>query len=225
MAVVALQRRKPNARLCHPAQPPNTPPPYSSPRPEVLEEQDRVALIAFTDGVQVMLPSYEEATRGRSSNHSRLLGENHRRQADYRPLPNLLPTMRGPRDSVRSAGPLGRDHPSDYHRSSIVTTASSAITRDNLSLAFGSMDTVNASDGTSASVTIETYDSAASNPSIATSQRAAIGSLGSSNGSLATEDVPLLDHGGGSGGSDSRTTGTHGHMQSDNLSLTDDKLE
>jgi len=58
-------------------------------------------------------------------------------------------------------------------------------------MGFGSIDTVNAaaSDATSTSVTVDTYDSMASNPSIVASQRATAGSLESSSthGSLTSE--------------------------------------
>ena len=190
MVVMALQRRKPHPRLCHPAPPP--PAPYPDPRAIAVDEHDRVALIAFADGVQVVLPSYEEATRGTSYRCSmpRFPEPPGRRSGDYRPLPTIPSVLRNSRHDTSP-------HPArlDNHRSSIVTTASTT-TRDNMSLAFGSIDTMNVSDGTSTTVTIETYDSAASNPSIAASQRATAGSLGSSNsnGSLATEGIyqPVL---------------------------------
>ena len=182
MVVVALQRRKPSTRLCHPVQ--QAPPMYPRPRTDSLDEHDRVALIAVADGVQVVLPSYEEATRGRGgSSTPRYLSDGSSiRRGDYRPLPTIPANMRTPNrhDSPRP-GPLAQDH----HRNSIITNCSNA--RDNISLVFGSMDTMNISDGTSTSVTIETFDSGASNPSLALSQRAAAGSLGSSNGSLANE--------------------------------------
>ncbi len=191
IVIVALQRRKKprnSNRLCHSRQP--SPPPYTGPHPATLDDQDRVALIAFADGVQVMLPTYDEAVRGRTaprlsrfnSDSSHGSARSSHRSADYRPLPSLPPTL-------RAGGPQIREHPSaDHHRNSIITTAS-ITTRDNVSLMMGSLDTVNISDGTSTSVTVDTYDSAASNPSIATSQRATAGSLESSstNGSLATE--------------------------------------
>ena len=190
MVVMALQRRKPHPRLCHPVPPP--PAPYQDPRAVAIDEHDRVALIAFADGVQVVLPSYEEATRGSSHrcNMPRFPEPPGRRPGDYRPLPTIPSVLR---NSRHDASP----HPArlDNHRSSIVTTTSTT-TRDNMSLAFGSIDTMNVSDGTSTTVTIETYDSAASNPSIAASQRATAGSLGSanSNGSLATEGKLLTNN-------------------------------
>ena len=184
MIVMALQRRKPHPRLCHPVSPP--PAPYQDPRAVALDEHDRVALIAFADGVQVVLPTYEEATRGSSSHRCSLprFHEPPSRRSDYRPLPTIPSVLRNSGRHDTSPHPARLDN----HRSSIVTTTSST-TRDNMSLAFGSIDTMNVSDGTSTTVTIETYDSAASNPSIAASQRATAGSLGSadSNGSLATE--------------------------------------
>lgn len=191
MVVVALQRRMKPRTLCPPCPAVHTPhpPPYPDQRGATVDEHDRVALIAFADGqhgISVVLPSYEEATRGRvgprlsrfNSDASSQSSSGRSSRGDYRPLPSIPHTLRG-------APPEHRDH----HRNSIITTTSTT-TRDNLSLAFGSMDTVNVSDGTSTSVTVDTYDSMASNPSIATSQRAAAGSIESSsiNGSLANDN-------------------------------------
>ena len=197
MIVVALQRRKPNPRLCHTVPPP--PPAYPRPRSDSMDEHDRVALIASADGVHVVLPSYEEATRGRGGSSTPRFhtgGDSSSvRRGDYRPLPTIPASMRnsgsgsigGRLDSPRAGGQLGPDH----HRNSIITNSS--LARDNISLAFGSIDTMNISDGTSTSVTIETFDSGASNPSLALSQRAATGSLGSSHGSLANEGrLPMI---------------------------------
>jgi len=200
MVIVALQRRMKPRALCPPCPAVHAPPTpqYTEPRGVTVDEHDRVALIAFADGqhgVSVVLPSYEEATRGRvgprlsrfnsdaSSTHS---SSGRSSRGDYRPLPSIPHGLRG--------GGAPPDYPRDHHRNSIITTASTT-TRDNLSLAFGSMDTMNVSDGTSTSVTVDTYDSMASNPSIATSQRAAAGSIESSSthGSLANEDAPLLE--------------------------------
>ena len=181
LVIVALQRHmKLSGRACHTVTPPQLPPPppYSEgcTNPTV-DAHDRVALIAFGDGTQIVLPSYEEATRGRlarfghassSGNVSR--GSSARSgRSDYR----LLPTSADPH------------HQRDHHRNSIITTASNA-TRDNVSMAFGSIDTMNVSDGTSTTVTIGTFNSS-SNQSLAVSQHAASGSLGSSDGSLANE--------------------------------------
>lgn len=189
VVAVALQRRiRHHNHVCSPHHP--SPPLYSQspnhPHP-TTDEHDRVALIAFADGVQVVLPSYEEAIRGRqpprlsrfnsdASSHS---SSGRSSRGDYRPLPSLPPTL-------RSSGYPGRElmadphHRPDHHRNSIITTTSTT-TRDNLSLAFGSMDTVNASDATSTTVTVDTYDSMASNPSLALSQRVATGSIASSS--------------------------------------------
>lgn len=207
LVVVAVKRRiKPNGMICPPVTGGPPPPmPYPTPHHGAAQEHDRLALIAFADDnrgvMQVSLPTYEEATRSHFSGISHLTGggdgsrtssirSSHSR-GDYRPLPSIPPSLRAPRETVTAATEGG--HRGDHHRNSIVTTASIA-TRDNLSVAFGSMDTVNASDGTSTSVTVDTYDSMASNPSIATSQRAAAGSLESSSthGSLSNEAVPLL---------------------------------
>lgn len=194
MVIVALKRRiKPRSQLCPPVTTPPPQLPYPTPHHSSTEEHDRLALIAFADDnrvMQVSLPSYEEATRNHLSGISHFApGDGSRTSSirsshsrgDYRPLPSIPPSLRMPREASVEGH---RDH----HRNSIITTASNA-TRDNLSVAFGSLDTVNVSDGTSTSVTVDTYDSMASNPSIATSQRAAAGSLESSstNGSLANE--------------------------------------
>ena len=168
-----------------------------------LDEHDRVALIAFADGVQVLLPSYEEATRSQGS-QSNISGRLHRYNSDssrssgrsraseyrdYRPLPTLPHGFRHHGNFLRELGPGDQR---DHHRNSIITTNSSVVRGvggDSLSNAFGSIDTMNVSDNTSTTVTLGTYDSGASNPSLAHSQRAAAGSLASSNPSLATEGM------------------------------------
>jgi len=207
MLAVALQRRlKPhNARVCSPALPSGPP---SAPsggsvaaypiQGRDITEHDRLALIAFADDIrnvamQAPLPSYEEAVRGGGGmlhlhgfSHyidggSRTSSGRSSRSADYRPLPSIRP--------VRSDTPVSSATSGDNRRNSIVTTAS-----NNLSgMVFGSMDTVNAgaSDATSTSVTVDTYDSMASNPSIVASQRATAGSIESSSmhGSLTSEGM------------------------------------
>lgn len=208
MLAVALQRRlKPhNARVCSPplpTGPPSAPsggsmPAYPIPGRDITEH-DRLALIAFADDIrnvamQAPLPSYEEAVRSgggmlhlRGFSHyidggSRTSSGRSSRSADYRPLPSVRP--------VRSDTPVSSSAASgDNRRNSTVTTAS-----NNLSgMVFGSMDTVNAaaSDATSTSVTVDTYDSMASNPSIVASQRATAGSLESTSmhGSLTSEGM------------------------------------
>ena len=206
MALVILQRR---IRPCRPGIQSPPPPPYhrhsqpteaevAMPARAVVtgDEHDRVALIQFADGVQIALPSYEEAVRSNrgAPRLSRFSSERSSVRSEYRPLPNIPPGLRNASSPHHHQQPPAADshhhHQRDHHRNSIITTAStttSTNTRDNLSLAFGSMDTMNVSDATSTSITIGTYDSGASNPSIAMSQRATAGSLGSSNGSLANE--------------------------------------
>jgi hypothetical protein len=213
MLAVAVQRRlKPNssARLCPPALPGGGPPSLpigSAPFPVPLrdgDEHDRLALIAFADDIRSAaglhgppLPTYEEAMRcatphvyhGLSrfvegSGASRTSSARSSRSGDYRPLPSIR-LMRDATLPVSS--PTAVSGGGDPRRNSIVTNAS-----NNLSVAaFGSMDTVNAaaSDATSTSVTVDTYDSMASNPSIVASQRATAGSIESSSthGSLASE--------------------------------------
>lgn len=207
MLAVALQRRlKPrNSRVCSPtlpSGPPSAPSGGSSAAAYPIQgrditEHDRLALIAFADDIrnvamQAPLPSYEEAVRGGGGmlhlhgfSHyidggSRTSSGRSSRSADYRPLPSVRP--------VRSETPVSAAS-ADNRRNSVVTTAS-----NNLSgMVFGSMDTVNAaaSDATSTSVTVDTYDSMASNPSIVASQRATAGSIESSSmhGSLTSEGM------------------------------------
>jgi len=206
MLAVALQRRlKPrNARVCSPTLPsvPPSAPSSSSVAAYPIQgrditEHDRLALIAFADDIrnvamQAPLPSYEEAMRVSGGGMLHLHGFSHyidsgsrtssgrsSRSADYRPLPSVRP--------VRSETPVSSATSGDNRRNSIVTTAS-----NNLSgMVFGSMDTMNAaaSDATSTSVTVDTCDSMASNPSIVASQRATAGSIESSSmhGSLTSE--------------------------------------
>jgi len=207
MLAVALQRRlKPhNARVCSPALPSGPPSAPNSGSVAAypiqgrdITEHDRLALIAFADDIrnvamQAPLPSYEEAVRGGSGmlhlhgfSHyidggSRTSSGRSSRSADYRPLPSIRP--------VRSETPVSSAASVDNHRNSIITTAS-----NNLSgMVFGSMDTMNAatSDATSTSVTVDTYDSMASNPSIVASQRATAGSIESSSthGSFTSEGI------------------------------------
>ena len=207
MLAVALQRRlkSHSARVCSPtlpSGPPSAPSGTSVATYPIqgrdITEHDRLALIAFADDIrnvamQAPLPSYEEAVRGGGGmlhlhgfSHyidggSRTSSGRSSRSADYRPLPSIRP--------VRSDTPVLSATSADNRRNSVVTTAS-----NNLSgMGFGSMDTVNAaaSDATSTSVTVDTYDSMASNPSIVASQRATAGSIESSSmhGSLASEGI------------------------------------
>lgn len=164
-------------------------------QPAVRRDQDRVALIAFPDidTSFAVLPSYEEAVRSRTPGpriarfgselvHSSSIRSN---RSDYRLLPHVgvssISRIGTPGVQVREhSAQSSQDHRGggDHRRNSIVTTAST-MTRDNLSLAFGSVETVNVSDGTSTTVTIGTFESGGSNPSLAASQRAAAGSVGS----------------------------------------------
>jgi hypothetical protein len=186
MIIVAFQRRsKPQPRILHQVQ---APPPYNNSRNScaTVEEHDRVALIAYADGHNATLPSYDEAVRG-----PRTPGRAHRQHPTltapgYRPLPSLPPSMRRQPSDTTSSGSSaqsGRD-PDGISRHSTITI--STVNRDALSENFGSIDTMNTmniSDGTSTSVTVDTYDSGASMPSIAASRRATAGSI-ESNGSL-----------------------------------------
>ncbi len=210
MLAIAVQRHlKPHgsARLCNSSLPGSGPPaipdataPYPVPIRD-SDEHDRLALIAFADdirnsGISAPLPSYEEAMRGPTSHiyhgfshfvdgGSRTSSGRSSRSGDYRQLPSI----RLMRDASQPQPVTSSASSGDPRRNSIVTMAS-----NNLSVAaFGSMDTVNAaaSDATSTSVTVDTYDSMASNPSIVASQRATAGSIESSSthGSLANEGI------------------------------------
>ena len=205
MIAVAFQRCQKSARFCSPIEspPPNIYPPANA-NPE---EHDRVALIAFVDGMHVpvpntvALPSYEEATRGRHNSRSiqyssppaySANASGNRPPPDYRLMPGHHAALRvGRTDSIRSS-PAFRDGVPDHHRNSIITMASNT-TRDNVSEVLGSIDTMNVSDGTSTTATVGTVGSSISNPSIALSHRAVAGSLLSSDGSLAiTEGILKL---------------------------------
>lgn len=178
MVIVVFRRRKsPRPRLCRPAQ---APPPYTRVHNDSVDEHDRVALIAYAEGSRIVLPPYEEAIR-RPRNVS--IGSHQSPRSvdgvtpmEYRPLPALPAVMRVSTNSQPN---------NDINRNSTMTN--STINRDAMSEVFGSIDTVNVSvSDASTSVTIETYDSGASNPSV-TSRRATCGSLNSSNESLVTE--------------------------------------
>ena len=196
MIIVTVQRRM-KQRMPMPFCPsdpdrPSLPPfmPSMTSQAGVRREHDRVALIAFPDvDSSAVLPTYEEAIRNRTpvpriARFGSELGHSssiRSIRSDYRLLPHVAPC------SVSRIGTPGvqmrehaSDHRNDHHRNSIVTTASTT-TRDNISLAFGSVETVNVSDATSTTVTIGTYESSGSNPSLAASQRATAGSVTSAS--------------------------------------------
>lgn len=190
MVIVVFRRKKPRPRLFHPSV---TPPPYSRVTNNILDEHDRLALMAYADATRVHLPTYEEAVqaaaRGGSSNSSSRTNTP-MPGGDFRPLPNIPPNLRAP-NAVTNGG---ADNP---NRHSTVTT--STINRDGLSENFGSLDTVNVSvSDASTSVTVETFDSGTSTRSMA-SQRATAGSIGSSDDNLANDNAPLLDNNGENG--------------------------
>lgn len=184
MVVVVFRRKKPRPRLFHPSV---TPPPYSRVHSNVLDEHDRLALMAYADATRVHLPTYEEAVQGRGASGSRGGSGSGSGSGsasgsvpvgDYRPLPSIPPNLRAP-GSVPGGG---ADNP---NRHSTVTT--STMNRDGLSENFGSLDTVNVSmSDASTSVTVETFDSGTSNRSMS-SQRAAAGSIASSEDNLAND--------------------------------------
>ncbi|KAK7103870.1 sushi domain-containing protein 4-like isoform X2 [Littorina saxatilis] len=183
MVVVVFRRKKPRPRLFHPSV---TPPPYSRVHNNVLDEHDRLALMAYADATRVHLPTYDEAMHGRAGGRGGMMGGMVSGN-DYRPLPSIPPNLRAP-SSVPGGG---ADNP---NRHSIITT--STMNRDGLSENFGSLDTVNVSmSDASTSVTVETFDSGTSNRSIS-SQRATAGSIASSDDNLANDNAPLLDNSG-----------------------------
>ena len=149
----------------------------------VVADHDRLSLIQFADGTQATLPSYDEVTRGRYP--PRLHRFNSDRSArsvtsgsDYRPLPAITNQVR-----QQNREPSPADHRDQVSISSNPRT-------DGLSVTFGSIDTMNVSDNTSTTVTLGTYDSGASNPSLATSQHACAGSMNSSSPSVNAEGKP-----------------------------------
>lgn len=199
MGVVLIKRRfKPRGRLCSPAPgPPSSHLDYSS---QHLDDQDREALIPhvdFSPSGSATLPTYEEAImHPRSSSQSSSPWVSSSRHRDFRSFPTSRTTGAVP--------PFVRDHAmidSSQHRNSITTMASGMTRADNGSIAFGSIDTVNVSDGTSTSVTVDTCDSMASNPSIAMSHRATAGSIDSSSANEVTS--------GDAAGIDNRTSSIH----------------
>lgn len=177
MVIMVFRRRKPHPpRLCRPS---SVPPPYSRVHSNSMDEHDRMLLIGY-DNSQVALPSYEEAVRG--ANQHNQAPQRSGQVGEYRPLPSIPTNFRG--------GPLHSGEASSRH--SIITT--STMNRDGISEVFGSIDTVNVSmSDASTAVTIETCDSSSSHHSNV-SRRATAGSINSSNGSLVTEDVPLLEN-------------------------------
>lgn len=185
MSVVLLKRRfKPNGRLCPPAPGPTSHcGDYST---QHLNDQDREALIPHIDFAPssirpALLPTYEEAIMHPRSSSSQSSSPWASSSRHLRSFPALRATG--------AVTPFLRDQAmtdSSQHRNSITTMASGMTRADNGSIAFGSIDTVNASDGTSTSVTVDTCDSMASNPSIAMSHRAVAGSIDSASGNEVT---------------------------------------
>ena len=177
----------------------SAPPQYSESGIDVVSEHDCQALIAAEDDIgmlatQAALPTYQEAMLSHHSSGSTSSFMDQVRTASAR-MDNRNGhenRLRRPANTEGISPVRGRDTISmDARcRGSIVTTASSA-NRDTQSMAFGSVETVNVSDVTSTTVTVDTYDSMASNPSIANSHRAAAGSLdlSSTNGSLSSEGM------------------------------------
>lgn len=193
IVIVAVQRqmkRRVPVPFC------SDPPPFlpSVAAQPMRREHDRVALIAFPDvDSSAILPTYEEALRtrppgqriarfGNELAHSSSIRSI---RSDYRPLPHVgvssISRVGTPAVQMREQH-TSQEQRADHRRNSIVTN-SSMMTRDNMSLAFGSVETVNVSDATSTTVTIGTFESGGSNPSLATSvsQRATAGSVASAS--------------------------------------------
>ncbi|BFZ07328.1 hypothetical protein BsWGS_10366 [Bradybaena similaris] len=197
MVIVVFRRKKPRAHLFQQGP---APPPYARVHDNSLDEHDRMALMAYADASRVHLPSYEESIRSVSSQGSSTppggsaVGPSASpTSSEYRRLPNLPPAVRAAnlQHSVGGDGNNNINSNNNSNRHSTVTT--STMNRDGVSEIFGSLDTVNVSmSDASTSVTVETFDSGVSNRSMA-SQRAAAGSLNSSDDQIASDDAPLLD--------------------------------
>lgn len=174
MVVMVFRRRKPRPRLLTSSQ---TPPPYSRVHSNSIDEHDQVFLIGYDGSRPPTLPTYEEAVSHPGYHHHQLRRSSGGHQ-DYRPLPSIPTNLRNN---------MHHFSPDTNNRLSSVTAGS--MTRDGISEAFGSIDTVNVSisdASTCTSVTVETYESGSSHPSN-TSGRATAGSLGSLSGNLVTE--------------------------------------
>lgn len=172
------------------------PPPYTETQEEeelrqdiaLVTEHDRTALISFADGSQATLPSYSEVTRGRYPAQLHRVSGNGQLPVVSQQLRNHHhhTAMRDMTSSVSQYGGGGGDdrHSMSSHTHSIggagVANSMSAHDDDFVATFGGSVDTMNVSDNTSASVTVGTYESGASNPSLATS-RAMCGSIASSS--------------------------------------------
>ena len=129
---------------------PYTPPPYSECEAEatptaLVTENDRTALISFSDGSQAELPSYTDVTRGR-----------------YPPRLRRVSTPAPENNNSASVDATSLQAADDR--------AMTSQRVDATSVTFGSIETVTFSDNTSTTVTLGTYDSGASNPSLATSR-------------------------------------------------------
>ena len=128
---------------------PYAPPPYAECEAEatptaIVSENDRTALISFADGTQAALPSYDDVTRGR-----------------------YPPRLR------RLSAPVNRNNPASADVTAPQNSDDRAMTSqraDATSVTFGSIETMTFSDNTSTTVTLGTYDSGSSNPSLATSR-------------------------------------------------------
>ncbi|XP_050404551.1 complement receptor type 1 isoform X2 [Patella vulgata] len=178
MVIVVFRRKKQRPHLFHPGM---TPTPYSRVHISSIDDHDRVALMAYADATRVHLPTYEEAMQQgqfRPSNSTATTPTSAPQGSEYRPLPNIPPTIRNIHTGL------------DSNRHSSVTT--STMNRDGTSEIFGSLDTVNVS-MSDASTSGETFDSGTSTRSIS-SQRATAGSLMSSADNLANDDARLLDN-------------------------------
>ena len=159
-------------------------PPYST----APNEMDRLALIAFADDAFQMpsasLPTYEEAISVGSGITYPFTYRDHLRRA---PVGVLSRSNRSGEYRPLASGHGSVRDPSDQRRNSVVTTISNSLSAAGVSASFGSMDTISAaccaSDATSNSVTVNTYDSRASNRSMDVSQRAMRGSTVESSSS------------------------------------------
>ena len=162
----------------------HAPPPYSEMEPEprgvetaVVTEHDRTALISFADGTQATLPTYDEVVHSRYPTSLR--------RENFVAASRSTSRVGGQAAQIASLVHSGsQQHPTAMRelttpeRSRDQHAMHSQPRGDSHSVTFGSMDTINVSDNTSTTVTIGTYESGTSNPSLATS-RGLIGSMGS----------------------------------------------
>ncbi|XP_060530444.1 P-selectin-like [Cylas formicarius] len=192
--VVACRKRRTLARAVNISTPPSSrrhPHDVLNDHAVLLQHPDRLALIAFAEGVQTnqanSLPSYDEATRSERTVSTNLITVN--RVQHQRPHWPILAVCRGSGRGRSSSSAEANSAHVVRHGSCASHTPSTRSGGDSM----GSTDTMALSEGS----TVVTLDTASShsgtsqNPSC----RAHCGSLASFDGCsiINTEDVPLLE--------------------------------